>query len=610
MKLKSSNKKAYLLIGGLVLFAISLYLFKTNLVTKSSKYLSAPEGIVQKTELDFIQLSFNEKNYKKLKQKRDKALSVGILETSDSDYVSATVTFNGVEYRAEVRLKGDWTDHLRGDKWSFRIKLKGDETIMGMRKFSIHRPGSRGFINEWLYHKAIKKEELIGLRYNFLEGAIHVKKDDSNSYINKEVGIYAIEESFDKRTIESNKRKESIILKFSEAGFWANVKIAKQAGNPSGVDWKKLMDYKVDFPITVFGEDKVLADSTLNNYFKTSKNLLEDLRSKRTTIDQVFDVKELALQNAILNLFGATHGIPLINVRFYYNPITSKLEPIAFDGNSGAKLIEYMHFAFVNHQKDDVYFKELAHAIHKVVQPDYFDNLIEVHKKELDRYKKILKTEFKVMLLKESIIRQNRNVLIKERNRLIAKYNIADIESDFEVEENAEAKSFIIPDIKTWRKNNINLSKANVKRNAIDAFKIERISANKPAYAVIRDIPSNYGKAVQAIIIVKKGAVGNHFGLKLQGQYPDRADAVFNLSNGTLKGVKKAGGFENESATIKSLGNGWFELKITAKVNTTDVKLIFGPTDNTKSILQWEGSTNNKSNSYIDVSSISVKQID
>ena len=111
-------------------------------------------------------------------------------------------------------------------------------------------------------------------------------------------------------------------------------------------------------------------------------------------------------------------------------------------------------------------------------------------------------------------------------------------------------------------------------------------------------------------MIVKKDAIGNHFGLKLQGQYPDRADAVFNLSDGTLKGVKKAGGFENEAAEIRSLGNGWFEIKIKAKVNTTDLKLIFGPADNTKSILQWEGSTNNKSNSYIDVSSISVKQID
>ena len=55
-------------------------------------------------------------------------------------------------------MKGDWIDHLIGDKWSFRIKLKGDKTIQGMKKFSIHHPITRGFINEWVYQKTNKKE--------------------------------------------------------------------------------------------------------------------------------------------------------------------------------------------------------------------------------------------------------------------------------------------------------------------------------------------------------------------------------------------------------------------------------------------------------------------
>ena len=31
-------------------------------------------------------------------------------------------------------MKGDWIDHLIGDKWSFRIKLKGDKTIHALYK--------------------------------------------------------------------------------------------------------------------------------------------------------------------------------------------------------------------------------------------------------------------------------------------------------------------------------------------------------------------------------------------------------------------------------------------------------------------------------------------
>ena len=69
------------------------------------------------------------------------------------------IEINGKKYKADIRLKGDWIDHLTGDKWSFRIKLKGDKTIQGMKKFSIHHPITRGFINEWIYQKTNKKHD-------------------------------------------------------------------------------------------------------------------------------------------------------------------------------------------------------------------------------------------------------------------------------------------------------------------------------------------------------------------------------------------------------------------------------------------------------------------
>ena len=183
MKLKTSNKQSFLFLAILIMLTILLLAISNIGSNKTKKYVDTPD-FEQVTPLNFIQLTFNEKSYNKLKEKKDKALSIGILETNDSDYVPVNVAFNGQDYKAEARLKGDWTDHLVGDKWSFRIKLKNDKTILGMRKFSIHHPKTRGYINEWLYHKAIKKEELIGLRYSFIEGSIHVKLDNSSKYIN------------------------------------------------------------------------------------------------------------------------------------------------------------------------------------------------------------------------------------------------------------------------------------------------------------------------------------------------------------------------------------------------------------------------------------------
>lgn len=223
MRLKSSNKKAFpfLIILGIV--AILLFSLKKTNEKKISEYPIVTE-FEQKTPLDYIQITLIEKNYNKLKRKRNKALSVGILETRDTDYVPATITFNGDSYKAEIRLKGDWTEHLVGEKWSFRVKLKGDKTILGMRKFSLQHPKTRRYLNEWMYHYAVKREGLIGLRYGFVESTIHIKKERASTYINKEIGIYAIEETFDKRTIESNKRKESVIIKFNEDYWWTAVK--------------------------------------------------------------------------------------------------------------------------------------------------------------------------------------------------------------------------------------------------------------------------------------------------------------------------------------------------------------------------------------------------
>ena len=297
MRLKSSNKKAFpfLIILGLVVFV--LFLLKKTNEEKANKHLIVTK-FEQKTSLDVIQIALTEKHYNKLKRKRNNALAVGILETNDTDYVPATITFNGVAYKAEIRLKGDWTEHLVGEKWSFRVKLKGDKTILGMRKFSLQHPKTRRYLNEWMYHYTVKREGLIGLRYGFVEGAIHIKKEKTSTYINKEVGIYAIEESFDKRTIESNKRKESVIIKFAEDYWWTAVResnaIAKNYGLGE-MDFIHIPPIDIaKYPITVFSESKVLEDSIMWNYFRISKNLLEDLRQKKLNISDVFDVKKIS----------------------------------------------------------------------------------------------------------------------------------------------------------------------------------------------------------------------------------------------------------------------------------------------------------------------------
>ncbi len=608
MKLKSSNKFSPFFLIAVAVMAIMLLSLKSY-IGKEPKYPITPE-FEQKTVLDLIQVTVKEKDFRKLKKKRDKALAIGVLETSDTDYVPAMISYNGVDFPADVRLKGDWTDHLIGDKWSFRVKLKNDKTIMGMRKFSIHHPQTRGYLNEWLYHKANKDEGLIGLRYGFLEGAIHIA--DNKNYINKEVGIYAIEETFDKRTIESNGRKESIILKFSEDYWWAEVKKAKMVGNVSGIKYDRFINRNIRNTakdrITAFSIDGILADTTFSNYFKLGKNLLEDVRSGKETLDKAFDIKKLAMNNALLNLFGAVHGGYIINVRFYYNPITSKLEPIAFDGNSGLRLKKYDHFLFTDMKKDTMYLKELVYALEKVSKPEYLDKLLKKYEEEITHFKPILRKEFIEQVFKPFNVRYNQKIIKEECLRLKKELGIKEEELDSELAL-GRSKVNLFPENKSsWLSKELSISKQSTALKGSTVFKLKRIKEDTPSYAYIKDIFPYIGMDHEFSIMVRKSKTDNNsFGMRIQGIYPNRVDAIFNIAKGKVLGVKNSGDFNNIVADIKPVDDDWFRCSITTKLDTSPVTLIFGPTESSKPIGTWEGATKLRSEVFIASPSLMIE---
>ena len=74
-------------------------------------------------------IDIKHKDYQYLEFKRAEALQRGILITDDESFVPAWITVDGKRTKVKIRLKGDVTDHLEGDKWSFRIKVKGDKAI-------------------------------------------------------------------------------------------------------------------------------------------------------------------------------------------------------------------------------------------------------------------------------------------------------------------------------------------------------------------------------------------------------------------------------------------------------------------------------------------------
>jgi len=260
-----------------------------------------------------ILIYIEDKEFRKIQEKRDEALYKGVLITEDDSWVNAIIYGDEKMMHAQIRLKGDWLDHLRGEKWSFRIKLK-DDSWRGMRVFSIQNPSVRGFLNEWLIHKTCKDIDILTTRYGFVP-----------VYLNgKPIGMYSYEEHFQKELVESSKRREGPIIKYSEEDFW-DFMLSK---TPNGFTY-------VTSVIEPFGSGSILKDSVKYQQFIIAQNLLESYRLMQADASDIFDVKKMAKFIAFVNSRNAFHSLQWHNVRYYYNPVLCRLEPIAFDMFAG-----------------------------------------------------------------------------------------------------------------------------------------------------------------------------------------------------------------------------------------------------------------------------------
>ena len=324
-------------------------------------------------------LDIKHKHFEKLIKKRSEALALGKLLASPDDYVPGTISADHESVRVKLRLKGDWNDHLAGNKWSYRIKVKGDATFLGMKRFSLQHPATRNYAGEWLFHQALKREGVIGLRYEFVNLTVN----------GQDLGVYALEEHFEKRLIEHNRRREGPIVRFNEDLFWG--------GYGSDVYYASEVD--------AFNMDRALADDTLRPMVMKAVSLLTAFRRRDLEVSDVFDIDLLARYYALSDLFGAEHNINYHNLRFYYNPITSRLEPIGFDAQAARLLRRILEESETADQRsihdfgrrlfaDKAFVSTYHRELMRISQRDYLKQLIADVKQDLNRNLDILHSEF------------------------------------------------------------------------------------------------------------------------------------------------------------------------------------------------------------------------
>ena len=396
---KEKLKEISVIQTAVVLFLLSLFIgavfeyHKPQLLNKTKKIVGSgllslylrtfPQTTIPTININIKFLDLQKIEYKKalvLSLSKDLSQNSSVMMSSDDDYVPVKLDIDNKKFKANMRLKGDWIDHLITERSSFRIKLKGDNRFLGMEKFSLQSPSARGRAYEWLYLNTLKAESLISLRYQFARVSIN----------GNPLGLYVIEEFFDKYLIENNALREGPILKFQEDFLWQNrlFQLAQNQGIESDIIDKNTTlqsDMNTHFKhskILPFSMGSIFKNHTQTAFLKRARHLLHGFRTGTLNAHQVFDTQKLAHYLAITDLFGGSHSYFWHNLRFYYNPVTSKLEPIGFDAGAGPII-----HSLAKHQVAETpsFYQELFNdptilsaynnALEQVCQEGYIDKL-------------------------------------------------------------------------------------------------------------------------------------------------------------------------------------------------------------------------------------------
>jgi len=341
-----------------------------------------------------ISLDVKFKHFEQLRAKRDSALADGFLFQAEGDLVPAKIRHGNKTTKVRIRLKGDFTDHLKTDKWSFRVEVRGDDEIFGLRRFSLQSPHTKYYHHEAMYLDHARREGLISVRYFFVDLTLN----------GDHLGLMAVEEHFSKELLESQGRREGIIVRFDEDDFWESFRRSRHLDQEyydkgKGARFpRSFNNWKVAW-VKPFRAKKVAASPLFTQHSELAIGLLRGLASEKLAPSEVFDVDAIGRFLAVADLWGAWHVLRWHNIRFYLNPVTLKLEPIAFDANTGDG---WRREPFAHRQSwlfhflvtDQAIRRSYTQHVERMLEPQYMSELEEFLVERENAYLSVLHREY------------------------------------------------------------------------------------------------------------------------------------------------------------------------------------------------------------------------
>ena len=365
-----------------------------------------------------LEIHIDSLDFAQMIQLRDGAVAIGVMDEEVKQEFPCLIEYEGRKISADIRFKGDWTDHLETGKWSYRISLKDRAAIYGKRTFSIQHPATRGFGQEWVLHQLLEENGILSTYYDFVPVKLN----------GEEYGLYAFEEHFEKQLLEGQNRREGVILKFDESSFWT----ARLLENRDNIH-QPFPEFESCI-IEPFKKKKTL--SSFEPQLILGNNLAEKYRSMSQDLASYLDVERFAMYYAVITLGNSRHGTAWHNQRWYVNPVTARLEPIGYDCYGGPidsvevnqmlssimsmdqetnlSLAAYFrYFLFKNERFQRLYLSNLE----RLTEPSYLASFFEKAESEIDRVNALLGVEFGKRKVERDFLEHNASIIRKELPR-------------------------------------------------------------------------------------------------------------------------------------------------------------------------------------------------
>ena len=333
------------------------------------KIWSIPPRITRSTapaqDLPTLVVDMSFSSYNDILTRREEALQDGVYIPSNQDFVTATIQSEGAAIPVRMRLLEGAADHLGDDeKWGFEVRTRQNQRLLGMQRFYLSDPALNNWLNEWAFARTLEREGILAARYQFVH--LVFNGDDW--------GIYALQEGFANELLATQGRPEGVIVRFDADLLWESIAHFQgdaQAAYADPITNLSTTDFQY-FEVDAFRDAAIDSDPDLSAQRDAAIGLLRALQAGELKASQVFDVERYGRFLALVDLWGATQSTSLVNLRYYYNPASGRLEPIGFNGNAlGSDARLSLAAAYDDPALQTAYVQEAW----RVSQPEYLEQL-------------------------------------------------------------------------------------------------------------------------------------------------------------------------------------------------------------------------------------------